>query len=206
MKLITAFLITGFQFGAFAQGEVLKQGQSYIFEFTSLPYMRPATQIDSGSFNVRFATGTFTDTDSVLLELFPQSLSDTPLSSTFSGSGGPLDAVEIGQAWTAFSPPFWPDLQGIARVTMLTGDAQISILRVQQIVDGGVYSQTFAVPEPSVSILSFYGATIVLLFGRRRTRLPNTALEATPHSHCGFASELSGCLMRWVRGASAFVR
>jgi hypothetical protein len=35
---------------------------------------------------------------------------------------------------------------------------------------------------------------------------PNTALEATPHSHCDFASEFSGCLARWVRGASAFVR
>jgi hypothetical protein len=36
--------------------------------------------------------------------------------------------------------------------------------------------------------------------------LPNTALEATPHSHCGLASECSDCLARWVRGASAFVR
>jgi hypothetical protein len=36
--------------------------------------------------------------------------------------------------------------------------------------------------------------------------MPNTALEATPHSLCGFASEFSGCLARWVRGASAFVR
>ena len=39
-----------------------------------------------------------------------------------------------------------------------------------------------------------------------RNRQPNTALEATPHSHCVFASEFSGCLTRWVRGASAFVR
>jgi hypothetical protein len=35
---------------------------------------------------------------------------------------------------------------------------------------------------------------------------PNTALEATPHSHCGYASERSDCLARWVRGASAFGR
>jgi hypothetical protein len=35
---------------------------------------------------------------------------------------------------------------------------------------------------------------------------PNTALEATPHSHCGFASELSDCCESSVRGASAFVR
>jgi hypothetical protein len=36
--------------------------------------------------------------------------------------------------------------------------------------------------------------------------LPNTALEATPHSHCRFASELSGCSESSVRGASAFGR
>ena len=35
---------------------------------------------------------------------------------------------------------------------------------------------------------------------------PNTALEATPHSRRGFASEVLGCLTRWIRGASAFVR
>jgi hypothetical protein len=35
---------------------------------------------------------------------------------------------------------------------------------------------------------------------------PNTALEATPHSHCRFASELSDSRESRVRGASAFVR
>ena len=35
---------------------------------------------------------------------------------------------------------------------------------------------------------------------------PNTALEATPHSHCGFASELFDDFELRVRGASAFVR
>jgi len=38
------------------------------------------------------------------------------------------------------------------------------------------------------------------------TTQPNTALEATPHSHCDFASELSDYFELWVRGASAFVR
>ena len=35
---------------------------------------------------------------------------------------------------------------------------------------------------------------------------PNTALEATPHSHGGFASEVSDDFESLVRGASAFVR
>jgi hypothetical protein len=35
---------------------------------------------------------------------------------------------------------------------------------------------------------------------------PNTALEATPHSLCGLASEFSGLRELLVRGASAFVR
>jgi hypothetical protein len=40
----------------------------------------------------------------------------------------------------------------------------------------------------------------------RMTMWPNTALEATPHSRRGFASELCGCFESLVRGASAFVR
>jgi hypothetical protein len=40
----------------------------------------------------------------------------------------------------------------------------------------------------------------------KMSKSPNTALEATPHSHCGFASEFSDLRMLRVRGASAFVR
>jgi hypothetical protein len=36
--------------------------------------------------------------------------------------------------------------------------------------------------------------------------MPNTALEATPHSHCGFANERSDLRESLVRGASAFGR
>jgi hypothetical protein len=39
-----------------------------------------------------------------------------------------------------------------------------------------------------------------------RYQQPNTALEATPHSRRGFASELSDYIEPQVRGASAFVR
>jgi hypothetical protein len=38
------------------------------------------------------------------------------------------------------------------------------------------------------------------------TEWPNTALEATPHSHCDFASEISDNFELRVRGASAFGR
>jgi hypothetical protein len=48
--------------------------------------------------------------------------------------------------------------------------------------------------------LSFHFMSLSLI------AMPNTALEATPHSRCGLAVKVSGCLTRWVRGASAFVR
>jgi hypothetical protein len=40
----------------------------------------------------------------------------------------------------------------------------------------------------------------------KTTMWPNTALEATPHSHCGFASEPDDYFESSVRGASAFGR
>ena len=52
-----------------SQGVLLGPGQSYTFEFTSLPYVRPA-QTDNGSLTAYFAPGTFSDGESVLLEIF----------------------------------------------------------------------------------------------------------------------------------------
>src|SRR5207249_8742458 len=56
------------------QGVLLGPGQSYTFEFTSLAYLRPA-QTDNGSLTAYFAPGTFSDGESMLLEIFANTLS-----------------------------------------------------------------------------------------------------------------------------------
>ena len=151
VKLLVGFVLGVVQLIACAQGVLLKEGKSYVFEFTSLPYIRPA-QNDFNSFSVTFAQGTFSDGETALVELFTNSLTDLPLSSTFSGSGGPLDQVVAVYGWRSGSPPFWPNLHGLARVTMIIGDAEITDFAVRQIVAGGVYFQTFPVSTPKLRL------------------------------------------------------
>jgi hypothetical protein len=73
-------------------------------------------------------------------------------------------------------------------------------------VIGQLAGPLVTVPEPSIAYLLLIGLGVIIVLKCWHYTPPNTALEATPHSHCGFASEFSGCLIRWVRGASAFVR
>jgi hypothetical protein len=147
--LVAMFVFPGVQWVASAQGLLLTQGQNYVFEFTSLPYVRPAAQRDAGSFAAYFAPGTFSDGESVLVEVFADTLSDPPLSSTYTHSGPPepLGSVALAFGWSSSAPPFFPDLQGVARVTMLSGDAELQGFAVKQVINGGVYSQYFPLPE-----------------------------------------------------------
>jgi len=50
--------------------------------------------------------------------------------------------------------PFWPNLPGYLRVRMQSGTIELSSISIEQIVNGGIYSDTFAVPEPGSSLFS----------------------------------------------------
>lgn len=133
-----------------AQGVLLSSGQSYVLEFTSLTYLQPE-QGDGASFYAYFSSGTFSDGESVLVEMFPDSLFDSPLSASYIhvGPADPLTSYAVGTSWFPGATPLWPYLQGVARVTMLGGDGQLEGFAVKEIVSGNVYSEFFAVPEPS---------------------------------------------------------
>jgi hypothetical protein len=163
---------------AFGQGVLLGPGGSYGFNFTSLPYVGPADH-ETGQFVAYFAAGTFSDGESVLVEVFPDTLSDASLSNTYTHSGpsDPLQSAAIAFGWMSDAPPYWPDLQGVARVTMLSGDAELLGFGVSQIMDGGVYSQYFAVPEPSGGALLACGSVLTFALRLRRRRSPNRSVE-----------------------------
>ena len=170
LMITVVFTISGVV--GFGQGVILGPGQSYVFEFTSLAYSRPATQSDGGSIAAYFAPGTFSDGESVEFAIYANSLADTPLISSYTHSGpaDPLTAVALGQVWPNTAPPFFPDLQGLLRVTMLTGDAEFDAFDAKQVINGGVYSGYFPVPEPLTPGLLGFGLAY-LAWQRKRTSI-----------------------------------
>jgi hypothetical protein len=121
------------------------------------------------------------------------------------GAGAGYHDFQLRYSHDAGNAELWVD--GVMRLSGITSSGQSGISVLQwgdgQAGPSGAYWNSVSfqvVPEPSSLALLLLG---LLLFWRK---WPNTALEATPHSHCRFASKLFGCLACWVRGASAFVR
>jgi hypothetical protein len=173
IKILLFTLIVGAATStAFAQSVPLNQGQSYTFQFTSLPIADPPSGHGESEVIAWFDPGTFNFGESALLEIFANTLSDNPVSTTvaivdvngrtglwytWSGPGNP-------------SPPFFPDLQGVLRVTMLNGNAQLSGFQVSQVIDGQFYSGYFPIPEPTTA--AFAVAALACAFLKRPRTLP----------------------------------
>ena len=177
-KLIVGSVLVAFSAGAMAQGVLLDQGQSYIFEFKSLTDLRPAVAGDPCQVIAWFAPGTLDPPggEKAILEIFPDSLLDSPFSSTIT-----IDEFSSGRGALIYGglcggphpePPLFPDLQGVLRVTMLSGSAQLTGFEVSQVINGEFYSDYTTVPEPAASTLLAAGLVCLLLF-RIKTRTTN---------------------------------
>ena len=168
-KLLVGSLLVLAGAVSFGQGVPLQQGQSYTFEFTSIPNLRPALSVDPVQVIAWFEPGTF-GAANARLEIFPNNLFDTPLTNSVAMVEYP-DRVGLPYWWSTFGPhadpPFFPDLQGVLRVTMLSGSARLSAFEVDQIINGDFYSGYFTVPEPAVA--SLFAAALVL-FRLRKPR------------------------------------
>jgi len=173
LKLIAGLLFHGLTLLTFGQGVGIPTGGSYAFEFSTLPFIRPATPADGGQVSVNFVTDGLGPGESLMLELFPNALTDTPLAFTFDGAaGGPFPDGSLGGVaifWSPGAAAVWPDLQGVVRVTMGSGSIQISSFSVTQVASGNYYSQTFPVPEPTAMAFVLVGAGLLMATRRRRS-------------------------------------
>ncbi len=148
--------------------KTLGPGQSYTQQL-SLQDVGPAPASLLSSLTANFSPGSFSGGATVRLEAFANSLTDTPIAQTFTVSQSPDPGASTGLSLLLpTDPPFFGDLQGIARVTMVSGDAQLSGLSVDQVISGEWYSESILVPEPSgfgLAVLSM--GCLVLLRARR---------------------------------------
>ncbi len=153
IKPIVASILVGFGTMALAQGVIVEPGKDYVFEFTSIPYLRPAQFKEGSQIVAWFAPGTLSLNESSQLEVFANNLSDVPTVSYITIDEYPSGRAGVVASWGYNSPPFFSDFQGVLRVTMLSGSAELSGFDVSSAINGGFYSGYFAVPEPQIGCL-----------------------------------------------------
>lgn len=165
---------------AFCQGLFLGPGQSYTQQL-SLQDIGPAPAGLLSSLTVNFSPGSFSGGATVRLEAFANSLTDTPIAQTFTVSQSPDPGAFTGLSLLLpTDPPFFGDLQGIARVTMVSGDAQLSGFSVDQVISGERYSESILVPEPSGFGFAFLGMGCLVLLRTRQRAQPSACHGSLP--------------------------
>ena len=173
MKLLVGIVLLATQLAAFS-AVTLSPGNSYVFDFT-LPYTGPAQNYPPTA-TLYFAGGNPGQNWTVSVEFFSNSTSESPFYTdtyTHIGPVPPFEEVGRGYSFDPSSPPPWPDLQGVVRVTSLSGQFELDKLSAFEDVGGGFYYLVLdaVVPEPSAAVLSAMGAGALLVARwRARTR------------------------------------
>ena len=176
-NLILTLALVSFCIAASGQGVLLGPGDSYTLEFGTLTFLRPAVPTETvWGISVDFVGDSFTGGETVQVERFRDTLSDTPVTDVFAlpAPSGPNSTLAILFP-RPNDQPFWTDMQGVVRVTGLTGSVRFEGIGVNEFINGGLYGVFLTVPEPSsLSLLLSGGATwlVVRRLGRNRQAKP----------------------------------
>lgn len=152
-----------------AQGSFfLNAGDSVVFQFNGLALVSMLPNSGLSAFSVQ-AFPLFAPAEaSFRLEMFENNLSEMPICTV--QTTWPWRDPE----WACFAPGAWQDLQGVARLTMLTGSARFGeVFAEVQIPQGAGVGQYGAVispvPEPaSISLLILGGCAWIAFRKCRR--------------------------------------
>jgi hypothetical protein len=150
---------------------VLNPGDVWTYNFNTLPLTGVTNSFLSspqGIFEFHVQAGTLQAGDNLRYDMFETGTSEVPICSQNLAFGSPLTA-------TCSSPGAWADLQGVVRLTMLSGSLVVDNVHLEAIVSGpslssyNVYSSSFnPVPEPSWVSLILVATVVGLSITRRR--------------------------------------
>ena len=146
---------------------LLNVGESYTHQFETLPFILTGVGTPPGGAHFEWMGRVLPGVNEVQVEMFENSVAEAPLSSTTvlrSGSG--LEPIGTN----VFVLNAWQDLQGVVRISVLSGSFSVSDLDFASSVPIGdhlnIYHQHLSfevVPEPSPALL-FTTAGIVVLW------------------------------------------
>jgi len=170
MKTITFISTLAFcaSLTATAQGVHLNAGESLLISFNSVSGCS-FTQLAPPSYaGVAFGIDLLAPGDSLRLEMFENSLNDSPFATQLYSPAAPVSFVEI------YGPMAWLDYQGLIRISMLSGSVDVNFAHFIVGPNVNTFCDTIIhpVPEPSVCALMALGgglAAIVRICRRRRS-------------------------------------
>jgi hypothetical protein len=150
------------------QGLFLGPGDTFTYTFNSMSFQQVNQNIFYG-FTLAFTNDVLTSGDSLKLELFENTVADTPFASPVF-LGGSVPTLRLSQTQGSGTVR-WADQQGTIRLTMQSGSIVFKEISVFTAFGGSLYGHTVPIPEPQALSLLMVG---VLATGwiRRRLRSP----------------------------------
>ena len=174
MKKLILLAVLGTAVRGLAQDVLhLGEGQSFTFQFTSLPFVQAgALEPLGGAAFFNFSGNLLDPGERLRIELFENSFGEAPVQ-VFEEH-----PISVRHGAGAFASLAWQDLQGAVRLTMLQGSLDVSSLVLTAVNNDfpdnmfTYYQQVIPVPEPSSMLIAIVGACTGLCFAvaRRRRR------------------------------------
>lgn len=168
-QLLIISLWLSILFRGFGQGVLLNTGDSYAYQFSSLPFGGFST---SGNPRAYFSLPIFPSdlgpSGTLRFEMFEDTPNGIPIFSrtlTMSSSIWDTDGTV---------PNAWADIQGSIRLTMLSGSIAINVFSLQAMIPAGtsgfnVYGgRVYPIPEPSALSFLVFGFQFILETRRKR--------------------------------------
>ncbi len=141
-------------------GLVLTEGESYTFEFTSLPYDSEYTE-DYFIYALIRVSSTTPNAPQFLFSIYEDALDQSPIKSGLTSVDPDFGVQSIGYFnKPEFSP--WQDLQGIFFIEVTEGSIELESLTAASVIGNSLYKQNFSVPIPSSFIFVISGFFLII--------------------------------------------
>ncbi len=149
-------------------GLVLTDGESYTFEFTSLPYGSEYME-EYFIYALIRVSSTTPDTPQFMFSVYEDSLGQSPIKSSLSSVDPEFGVQSIGYFDRPESSP-WQDLQGVFCIDVIEGTIEIESITAAAIINDVLYQQVFPVPISSSCSILLSGILVIVLIRCKRNK------------------------------------